>query len=91
MPRKQPWDHGLELVDEARTELLKHKGQWGRLSRMSGLCPKWIEAFREGRIKDPGIVRLVWLCRFFGWEIKIVKSRKLHHFNRSPEDVRRDY
>lgn len=58
---------GVEIVRKA---LLERKGSWPVLSKDNKLNYRWMVAFGNGKIKDPGYTRLLQLAEVLNVDIR---------------------
>ena len=58
-------DLPMSLVMTVRTELLARKGDWPEMCRQTGISYWWLTKFAQGRIDNPGVVKLERLVEHF--------------------------
>ena len=60
-----------DLVDQIRAELNRCRPYWGLLSKHSdgALNYRWMAAFANGTIRDPGMRRMIALGKYIGFRI----------------------
>lgn len=71
-----------DVVEQARRELCRNKGDLNRLSKLTGrkLSYRWLLAFASGETKDPGTRRFLILCTYIG--IRVAVTLDGPHFNK---------
>lgn len=55
----------MSLVTTVRTELVARKGDWPAICRQTGLSYWWVTKFAQGRIDNPGVLKLERLTDHF--------------------------
>ncbi len=55
----------MSLVSTVRTELVARKGDWPTICGQTGLSYWWVTKFAQGRIDNPGVLKLERLQEHF--------------------------
>lgn len=75
----------MSLVMTVRTELLARKGDWPEMCRQTGISYWWLTKFAQGRIDNPGVVKLERLVEHFA--AHPLPAADAHPRTESPEAV----
>jgi hypothetical protein len=55
----------MSLIISVRTELAARKGEWPDICKQTGVSYWWLTKFAQGRIDNPGVLKLELLQSYF--------------------------
>lgn len=64
----------MSLINTTRSELMARKGDWPEICQRTGLSYWWLIKFAQGRIDDPGVLKLEKLQEHFDANPRVLKK-----------------